>query len=151
MKKILALGFVLLAITACVSIGVKGEDGKPGQDGQSGRLERPYEILAEGTNGGRATESREVIKSQQQLANIYKELGLETAPKVDFTKNNVVALFMGQKNTGGYSIGIDNVAVNGDTAVITVKMASPDGMATMAITNPYCIATVAKTDKVVVK
>jgi hypothetical protein len=55
---------------------------------------------------------------------------------------------MGEKRTGGYSITINSMTIKGDTAVLHVVETKPEGMATMAITSPYCIASITKTDKV---
>jgi hypothetical protein len=69
-------------------------------------------------------------------------------PTVDFKNNNVVALFMGQQSTGGHSIAIDKLTIEGNTAFVTVLKKYPEGMATMALTQPFYIAAIAKTDKV---
>lgn len=110
-----------------------------------------FEILKQEAYGGRDAEGTVVVTSQEQLNGLYKELGWNDVPAVDFTKNNVVALFMGEKRTGGYSIGIKKVVVKDNTAIITVTETKPEGMATMALTAPYCIALIPKTKEVVVE
>lgn len=110
-----------------------------------------FEILKQEAYGGRDAKGTVVVTSQEQLNGLYKELGWNDVPAVDFTKNNVVALFMGEKRTGGYSIGIKKVVVKDNTAIITVTETKPEGMATMALTAPYCIALIPKTKEVVVE
>lgn len=110
-----------------------------------------FEILKQDAYGGRDAKSNVVIKSREQLAALYKELGWSNVPTVDFSQNNVVAIFMGQKNTGGYSVSVRKVTIEDNTAIINTIETKPEGMATMALTAPYCIVVVAKTDKVVVE
>lgn len=148
MKKIILLGLVVFFVTGCVI--QRGADGKPGENGKPGRQAK-WEILSEGSMGGHDTESITVIKTQQELDRLYSELNLAgSTPKVDFNTKNVVALYMGQRNTGGYAITIEDVIVKGDTAIVVPKhiRPAPDGMVTMAITNPYCIAAIQKTTTV---
>lgn len=112
-----------------------------------------FTILAQNGYGGRDTESHELVKNEQQFLALCKELNIETIPQVDFTKNNVVAVFMGQKRSGGYSITVEKVVVDGNTAQVLVKNTLPEqgAMVTMALTAPYCVAAIPKTDKVTVK
>lgn len=112
-----------------------------------------FTILKESGYGGRAVESHELITNEMQYANLAKELHIENPATVDFAKNNAIAIFMGEKRTGGYSITIEKVTVNDDTAMVLVKNTVPEPGATltMAITQPYCIAMIPKTDKAEVK
>jgi len=110
--------------------------------------EATFDILKQETNGGRAKAGNVVITSQKELDALYSELNLTTAPVLDFTTNNVVAVFMGQKNTGGYSIRINKVVLNDNAAIVTIQQTRPEDMAAMMITEPYCIAKIPKTKKV---
>jgi hypothetical protein len=69
-------------------------------------------------------------------------------PTIDFEASNVVALFMGQKNTGGYSISLSGVTLSEETAIVQIITTAPQDIATMALTEPYCIATISKSKKV---
>lgn len=111
-----------------------------------------FEILKQETYGGPEQSGTTVVTSQQQLQELYNKLGWNDIPQIDFNKNNVVALFMGEKRTGGYSIGIKKVTIEGNTAIVTSIETKPqEGNVTMAITSPYCIALIPKTQKVMVK
>jgi PrcB C-terminal len=138
MKKIFTLLLLALAVASC----------KINKASQSAST---FEVLKQEAYGGWEEKSNIVIKSQGELTSLYKELGQENVPTVDFKKNTAVALFMGQKSTGGYSIGIKSINVKGDTAIIKVLETRPEPMtnATMALTTPYCIALIPKTEKVV--
>ncbi len=69
------------------------------------------------------------------------------APKVDFAKYQVLAAFMGVKPTGGYSITISKVEKSGTSVFVTTKSTSPGPgtIVTMALTNPFVLATTLKT------
>jgi hypothetical protein len=142
MKRILLTGFMALALTSC-SINVLNNT--------NANLGIAFEVLKQDSFGGREKESTVVISSQTQLTDLYKELGWTVVPQIDFNKNNVVALFMGQKSTGGYSISVRKIAVDGDTTTVYVKRTQPEGMATMAITAPYSITIIPKTGDVVIE
>lgn len=142
MKKILTLSLLMLVFTGCkinVINNVKVDAAVA------------FEILKQDAYGGRDKESTVIIKTQAELDGLYKELGWSSVPKIDFVQNNVIALFMGEKSTGGYSIGVRKVAVVDGTVVVKVLKTSPEGMATMAITAPYCIVAVPKSDKTVIE
>ncbi len=153
MKKILLTLTAALALSSCVTY-TKGADGKPGQPGKQGKsvtmTDESFKILKQESYGGWENKGNVIIKSQSALNSLYKEINsAEDTPQVDFTKNQVVALFMGQKNTGGYSIGIESLKINGTTSEIKIKETKPDGgIVTTALTNPYCIAVIAKTEHV---
>lgn len=143
MKRIIALStVVLIFITGCkinVTNNIRVDAAVA------------FEILKQDSYGGRDNESVVVVKSQDELNKLYKELGWSDVPKVEFNQNNVVALFMGEKRTGGYSIGVKKVSIDDGVVTLKVLKTKPDGMATMAITAPYCIVVVPKSDKVIVE
>ena len=142
MRKLLTLGLLSMILTGC-SINVLNNM----------RVSNAitFELLKQDAYGGRDAKSTAIITSQGQLQDLYKELGWSDIPSVDFSKNNVVALFMGQKRTGGYSINVRKVTVEDDTTTVEVTETSPGGMATMALTAPYCIVVIPKTANVEVK
>ena len=110
-----------------------------------------FDVLKKEANGGKDNPGHETIKSQEKLAALYKELNVEEVPQIDFATFNVVVLYMGQKNTGGFSIDVANVGISDNTAYIKKIETSPEDMATMALTNPYVIVKIPKTDKVVIE
>ena len=137
MKKLVTLSLILVTLMGC--------SAQKGKDGDSN-----YTIIKKETYGGSETAGNKTITSQDQLAKLYAELNLEDVPTIDFSKKNVVAQFLGQKNTGGFSITIGSVEIKNNTATVRVLETTPNGgMATMALTAPYYIASIPKTDKVI--
>jgi len=117
-----------------------------------------FEVIMQSDYGGKETKSYEVIKSQSELNKALEgiqleEIAINKLKAVDFNKHIVLSLHSGLHNTGGYSIGIENVEVNGTTSYVTLKYASPkpDEPVTMALTNPFCIAVIDKNETVVFK
>ncbi len=67
-------------------------------------------------------------------------------PKVDFDREMVLAVFSGQKNTGGHAVKIEQVIDNGSAVVAIFRMTSPgpDDMVTQALTYPSSVVVVPK-------
>ncbi|MEX0997581.1 MAG: protease complex subunit PrcB family protein [Flavobacteriaceae bacterium] len=117
-----------------------------------------FEIIIQSDYGGKETKSYEVIKSQSELNKALEgiqmeEIAMNKMKAVDFNKQVVLSLHSGLHNTGGYSIGVENVEVNGTTTYVTLKHSSPgpDELVTMALTNPFCIAVIDKNETIVFK
>jgi len=99
-----------------------------------------YQVLSEGDYNGRKTQTYQVIDNHQELNKLYDQIKDDLIPKVDFAKSRVVALHLGEKNTGGYSIGIENVRKENGKIIVRIKKTYPQGAVTMAFTQPYMIA-----------
>ncbi|QYJ67654.1 protease complex subunit PrcB family protein [Flavobacterium litorale] len=115
----------------------------------------PFTILKEEAHGGREIPANQTARNQQELEQLYKQLNVADVPEVDFTKNNVIAVFLGQKRNGGYSVTIKKVVFDGDDTskvIVLAKATEPkkDQAVTMALTSPYCVAIIPKTEKVAV-
>jgi hypothetical protein len=59
-------------------------------------------------------------------------------PKVDFTKEMVVGVFLGMRPTGGHAVTITAIDVKGDALVVAyrVETPAPNAMVTQALTSP---------------
>lgn len=139
MKKIIALCMIFTFIISCKC--------QKNQESEKNN----FITLYSSDYGGRETESYLVINSQESLNNLFKELYIEDFKSVDFAKNNVVALFLGEKNTGGHGIEIESLRTENDTTFIKVKKIKPEpgSMVTQAFTNPYYLAVIPKTKQVI--
>jgi len=65
-------------------------------------------------------------------------------PNVDFSREAVVFLFAGTRNTGGYSVEPRSATLEGETLIVdaTVKGPPRDAIVTQVITSPYAVVTV---------
>jgi protease stability complex PrcB-like protein len=65
-------------------------------------------------------------------------------PTVDFTKNMVVAVFLGSRPSGGFAAEITGVTSEGDATIVrwTERKPGPGQMASQVMTAPAFMATV---------
>lgn len=112
-----------------------------------------FEILSESQYQGREEEAFEIIKDDVSLKALYQSINNEEVPEIDFSKQRVIAVFLGQRSTGGYSIKIKNVNERDNKIYVEVEKINPKPgeNATMAITNPYIIAKINSTKEIVFK
>jgi hypothetical protein len=112
-----------------------------------------FTTLYSSESKGRAEASNVIVKSQEDLNALFQSLEVQEIPKVDFSKNQVVALFLGQRSNGGFSILIDRVEVEGEKVVIYKKVQTPKmgEVVTMALTTPVVIAEIHSTKEIIFK
>lgn len=104
-----------------------------------------WEVLATGTQAtGGDSPSFELATSQSELDNLWRRAyglvsELPPVPVVDFSRSSVAAVFLGTKRTGGYSVDVQNVSVEGGEVYLDVATTEPaPGMlTTQALTNPW--------------
>ncbi|GBD35072.1 hypothetical protein HRbin36_00176 [bacterium HR36] len=99
-----------------------------------------------------------VIKDGKAWAELWNEVHSHVTPKpevpaVDFDKYMVLAVFMGTKNTGGFAIRITNIQYDekADKLRVAVQETSPapGSIVIQAITQPFHIVVVPRSDKAV--
>ena len=73
--------------------------------------------------------------------------------QTDSSNSNYIILNMGEKNTGGYSIGVDKVEETDKNIIITVKENSPakDAMVMQVITYPYTVVKIHSKKEIIIK
>jgi hypothetical protein len=73
--------------------------------------------------------------------------------QADINNSNYVILNMGEKNTGGYSIGVEKVEETEKNIIITVKENAPatDAMVMQVITYPYTVVKVHSKKEIIIK
>lgn len=137
MKKLLLLPMIAMLVSCnCKKTTLTGNDPASKQS--------LFEVLNESEYQGKEAPAFEIITDEASLKALYQLVNIEDVPKVDFTKQQVVAVFMGQRNTGGHAIKISNVTEKDNKIYVNVEKISPQSGqgVTMAITNPYSIARV---------
>ena len=130
MKKIV-VSFVALAVVSCGATATKSSDKNS-----------LYEVLTQQSNGGASIRFFEILSEPDQIAMLQNDENLKNkiSPN-DIQTSNFLVLNMGEKTSGGYSIGIDTVVETDKNIVITIKETSPEPgtMVTQAFTNPFCV------------
>lgn len=79
-----------------------------------------------------------VVESAAAWKKIWQELG-RPAPPADFAKQFAVAVFAGERPSGGWGIVFEEPAAEGQALVVRYRVTPPKGMATMAFTQPYAV------------
>lgn len=88
-----------------------------------------------------------VIKNGKEWIDLWNLLGYSLLPSlIDFNKEMVIAVFQGEKSTGGYSIEINRITEKENEIEVSVLETSPGPgcMVTKALTSPYHIVKLAK-------
>ena len=97
-----------------------------------------------GQQSGVKKPAQKVIDNLESWKKVWREVHQTVSPKpklpkVDFEKQVVLAVFMGEKNTGGYRIQIQGMKDTGKKIEVSVKTTSPpqDGFSIQVLTQPY--------------
>jgi hypothetical protein len=117
-----------------------------------------FSVILQGEYGRKEEKTHEIITNNNDFINAIEsfpitEEELTKLISIDFSQHNVIIVHAGQKNNGGYSITIDRVEVIKNELLVYVKESAPKKgeNVTLALTNPYCLATIPKTKKVTLK
>ena len=109
--------------------------------------------LAKGAFSGVTDAKRELIKDRTAWEKFLSAHGANAKPApqlpaIAFSKEMVIAVTMGRKNSGGYAIEITGVEATANRLKITVKRTSPASGAIVitALTAPFHFVAVPKSD-----
>jgi hypothetical protein len=107
----------------------------------------PMRTLIEGQQCEIRKPRRQVVRSATQLNALWKEMSADGAkPKVDWSKEMVLAAFLGTRNTGGHRVSITDVRpVSGKLRVRVKELRPPsDGITIQVLTTPFKLVAVKK-------
>ncbi|WP_163399806.1 protease complex subunit PrcB family protein [Flavobacterium fluviatile] len=113
-----------------------------------------YEILTQQSSGGGNIRFFEILTEPNEILMLQNDPLLKDKMKHDdITNSNYVILNMGEKNTGGYSIGIEKVEETDKNIIITVKENIPaeDGMVMQVISYPYTVVKIHSKKEIIIK
>ncbi len=115
------------------------------------------ETVSKGYYCGHPDRKDYVINSQDEWEELWDITFSNTyphpdVPTIDFTRNTIIAVYLGQRGSGGYSIEIKDIVEYNSRIVVYVKERSPEpgSMVTMALTQPYHIVKTIKLFKLIV-
>jgi len=113
-----------------------------------------FETLAEDFYGGMTDSKFIVIKEETTLNEIYKLINKNKSPGIkipiiNFEKETVLVLFLGEKSSGGYSIAVEQILDENEKVTVKYKVTllKLGEMVTTVMTQPYCIIKIPKTLK----
>lgn len=153
MKKIILSVFMIaIFMLAC---GGKENKAEAQKETTKEKAYVTYTILASGAQSGITEPMDTIITTEAELdtlwLNHYSYLGVTPqTPSIDFKKDVVVGVFLGDQPSTGYWIRMDSVYVKGDQEIVAMTMNDkPDTNAVVLdmITQPFVIASITKTDK----
>lgn len=131
---------ILIAFSFCLSSLASAADKK--------------EMRFKGAYSGVKKASNQVITDNATWEKTWKKVHANRSPQpklpaVDFEKQAVLAVFLGEKFTGGYGIHIASVKEEDKVVTVAVKTTSPPkgGITTQALTQPYELLVIAKSTK----
>ena len=84
------------------------------------------------------------------MKDVYANLDqVPKTPFINFEKNTLVAVFIGARNSGGYMVNIDSINEGSKNLTVFVTETKPGKscVVTDAITKPFVIVKIPKTDK----
>ncbi|MEA5445163.1 protease complex subunit PrcB family protein [Gammaproteobacteria bacterium AB-CW1] len=122
---------VMLPLTACA-----GGERAEVEVGEQLELEE----LARGTQSRVSSESMTVIRDAEAFEGIWRQAGQRgEPPAVDFEQFMVIAAFMGERRTGGYTVRVRSAERNEEGLKVRVRMEAPgrNCMVTQAFTQPF--------------
>lgn len=131
--------FVLLILAVVVVSGCTG-----GSEEKAGE-ELKFDVMYTGYHAPFSEKKFIVIQNEREFMELMNKLGLNLKPP-DFEKYTVIALFMGEQRTGGYSITVDRIVRAGDVVRVYVKNSVPSDtcIVIQQITRPFQIVKVEK-------
>lgn len=95
-----------------------------------------------------------IIQTQQEWDELWnKTYGSSSeAPYINFSSNIIIAVYMGERASGGYRIEITNIGENEEQVRVHIRETSPSPgrMVTMLITQPYHIVKLNRIPKLIV-
>lgn len=134
-----AIGTVILGATFVLhTLGVTGT-GK--------RME--FQTVTPTSGSRRSSSGYYVVQNVDEWVEVF---GQQTPPEVDFSRDTVIAVFMGSFRTGGYSIRVKEIIDTGLLVVVKVEKSYPGRGCVLpqVITSPYHVVKVDKIGKYVV-
>lgn len=111
-----------------------------------GRTDIPFQVIERGTNSGEKEQGVKVLRTERAFEEFLKDRGEEQAKKlskqVDWQTEQIVVVFGGQQNSGGFSVDVKKVVgVDIQRYVVEAVLNKPNRErgVTMALTTPYVI------------
>ncbi len=114
-----------------------------------------FRILSQGQSSGLAQQKFLTLRSLTEFAElwtIHSQTSPAAMPKINFKRQMVIAVFMGEQHTGGYAIRVENIIESGETLQVEVALSKPrpGTRRVMMITQPNMIVVLPRSDKKII-
>ena len=114
----------------------------------------PFTTLGKGINSGIREPAQIVVRSQSEWDALWaRHMRVRTAPPpppaVDFSTEMVVALFLGERPTGGYAIEMTRVERTDSSLAVHFRVTKPDpgAMLMQVLTQPFHLIKLPRVDE----
>lgn len=99
----------------------------------------PMKEIARGFHSQQTERLFELVTDAARFDALWRLHGSSGRPSIDFNEHAVLALFVGDKPTGGHAVIVEGVTRNGATLEVDVAVYEPGPgcMTTQAFTQPY--------------
>lgn len=107
--------------------------------------ELPVAVLSQGHHSMQTEQRFEWVLEPAAFRALWETAQAGPPPSVDFDRDGVVAVFMGERPTGGHSIEVERVVLREDGKLlveILLRSPGPECLTTLALTQPYQIVSV---------
>jgi len=141
--RLIVIGVALVAIGIGTFLFLSGNFSSTSlpvvSDNQTVTITVPFTPLVSGTRSTVTTRVNYFITSSDQLDELWNMLNAtSTPPKIDFSKQAVIAVFAGQQPSTGYAIKVSKV-VDSSARLVSITIAKPGDtcMTGQAFTAPF--------------
>jgi hypothetical protein len=114
------------------------------------RLDRevPFSTVERGVTSGIKEAGFFVLRTEEEWQRFWRRHASSDPPVIDFSREMVIAAFMGEQRTGGFSIEIQKVEDKGGLLKVLVQrtVPAPERPVLQVLTQPYHIIRLAKTE-----
>ena len=114
-----------------------------------------FSTIYKNTNGGTDKAGYLHITTNEEYIKLIESLKIDESEynklvSVNFNTNDVLVVYQGQKNTGGYSIDVAEIHWENELLMVKTIETIPEAgkPVTMVITSPYCITMIPKAKSV---
>ena len=101
-----------------------------------------------GSRGGKVAFSVVVARTASVWWDLWDGIGRPPPQELDANREIAVAIFLGQRRTGGFGVTIESVELRDGFMVVRFQETRPgaDSMVSQALTSPYLVRLIPKTD-----
>jgi hypothetical protein len=118
-------------------------------------VENPlFDVLTQQADGGASIRFFEILTEPNEVQMLENDENLRNKIKPnDIANANFIVLNMGEKATGGYTIGIESAIETDKNIIITVKETTPEpgAMVTQGFTSPFCVVRINSKKEIIIK
>lgn len=147
------LAWIAYIVTPLSSAAAAPETHWPAQmaaaSGPNSAHQVSFQTIAMGSRSGVRQPLQIVLRTQDEWAALWQkhiagEINSQPLASIDFNKDLVAAVFLGEKATGGYDVEIVRIERSGTALVIDYREKAPPtgGIVTQALTQPFHIVKV---------